>query len=92
MYTNERCIIFDESGNMGNSGRYFVIACIDTTECKALHNIMNSLGRRFKGEIAHNILTLFWWYAIIKIEKRNYLWVCKPISVCDFLKHKLPVW
>ena len=40
MYTNERCIIFDESGNMGNSGRYFVIACIDTMECKALHNIM----------------------------------------------------
>lgn len=40
MYKNERCIIFDESGNLGNLGRYFVIACIDTKECKSLHNIM----------------------------------------------------
>lgn len=40
MYTGERCIIFDESGNLGKSGRYFVIACIDTKECKALHNVM----------------------------------------------------
>lgn len=40
MYNEERCIIFDESGNLGKSGRYFVIACIDTKECKALHNIM----------------------------------------------------
>lgn len=40
MYTNERCIIFDESGNLGKSGRYFVIACIDTKNCKALHNII----------------------------------------------------
>ena len=40
MYTNERCIIFDESGNLGKAGRYFVIACIDTREYKALHNIM----------------------------------------------------
>lgn len=41
MYTNQRCIIFDESGNLGSSGRYFVIACIDTTNYKALHNIMH---------------------------------------------------
>ena len=40
MYAGERCIIFDESGNLGKSGRYFVIACIDTSECKSLHNIM----------------------------------------------------
>ena len=40
MYEGERCIIFDESGNLGRVGRYFVIACIDTTECKALHNVM----------------------------------------------------
>ena len=39
-YTNERCLIFDESGNLGSSGRYFVIACIDTKNYKALHNIM----------------------------------------------------
>ena len=37
MYKNERCIIFDESGNLGSSGRYFVIACIDTKEAKSLH-------------------------------------------------------
>lgn len=40
MYDNERCLIFDESGNLGISGRYFVISCIDTMNAKALHNIM----------------------------------------------------
>lgn len=40
MYDNERCLIFDESGNLGVSGRYFVISCIDTMNAKALHNIM----------------------------------------------------
>lgn len=40
MYDNERCLIFDESGNLGTSGRYFVISCIDTTNAKELHNIM----------------------------------------------------
>ena len=40
MYDNERCLIFDESGNLGTSGRYFVISCIDTRNAKSLHNIM----------------------------------------------------
>lgn len=40
MYDNERCLIFDESGNLGTSGRYFVISCIDTKNAKSLHNIM----------------------------------------------------
>ena len=40
MYNNERCLIFDESGNLGASGRYFVISCIDTMNAKSLHNIM----------------------------------------------------
>lgn len=40
MYANERCLIFDESGNLGVSGRYFVISCIDTMNAKSLHNIM----------------------------------------------------
>ncbi len=40
MYNNERCLIFDESGNLGVSGRYFVISCIDTINAKSLHNIM----------------------------------------------------
>lgn len=40
MYINQRCLIFDESGNLGTTGRYFVISCIDTMECKSLHNIM----------------------------------------------------
>ena len=40
MYTNERCLIFDESGNLGTSGRYFIISCIDTVNAKSLHNIM----------------------------------------------------
>ena len=37
----ERYLIFDESGNLGAQGRYFVIACIDTYDYKALHNIMH---------------------------------------------------
>lgn len=46
MYNNERCLIFDESGNLGSSGRYFVIACIDTKNTKELHNIMKrKLGK-----------------------------------------------
>lgn len=40
MYDNERCLIFDESGNLGISGRYFVISCIDTKNAKSLHNVM----------------------------------------------------
>ncbi|PWW01240.1 uncharacterized protein DUF3800 [Paenibacillus cellulosilyticus] len=32
---------FDESGNMGNSGRYFVIACVAGHELKPLVNVMN---------------------------------------------------
>lgn len=40
MYKNERCIIIDESGNLGTKGRYFVIACIDTFNVKSIHNIM----------------------------------------------------
>lgn len=36
----EHYLIFDESGNLGNKGRYFVIACIDTYDWKPLHNIM----------------------------------------------------
>lgn len=38
--STDRYLIFDESGNLGNSGRYFVIACIDTKSPKALHNIL----------------------------------------------------
>jgi hypothetical protein len=40
MYDNERCLIFDESGNLGVDGRYFVISCIDTKNAKSLHNVM----------------------------------------------------
>lgn len=48
MYNNERCIIFDESGNLGKAGRYFVIACIDTTEYNSLHNIMKRKLKKAK--------------------------------------------
>jgi len=39
-YKNQKCLIIDESGNLGTSGRYFVIACIETKNYKSLHNIM----------------------------------------------------
>jgi hypothetical protein len=46
MYEGQRCLIFDESGNLGSLGRYFVIACIDTRNAKELHNIMKrKLGK-----------------------------------------------
>ncbi len=49
-YENERCLIFDESGNLGNSGRYFVIACIDTKNYKSLHNVMKNKLRIAKKQ------------------------------------------
>lgn len=51
----ERYLIFDESGNLGNSGRYFVIACIDTTNIKSLHNIMHKklgIARKMFNELS----------------------------------------
>lgn len=36
----DRYLIFDESGNLGSSGRYFVISCIDTINFKSIYNIM----------------------------------------------------
>lgn len=35
-----RTLIFDESGNLGSSGRYFAIACVDTNEPRPLHIVM----------------------------------------------------
>lgn len=35
-----KTLIFDESGNLGTDGRYFVICCIDTDDAKPLHRIM----------------------------------------------------
>lgn len=55
-YKNERCLIFDESGNLGSSGRYFVIACIDTKNYKSLHNIMKKklgIAKQKFQELAH---------------------------------------
>lgn len=58
MSKDERCLIIDESGNLGRQGRYFVIACIDTTNRKALHNIMRrKLGvakTMFPNMVAHS--------------------------------------
>ena len=36
----DRYLIFDESGNLGANGRFFVIACVDTYSFKPLHNVM----------------------------------------------------
>ena len=44
--TADRYLIIDESGNLGPSGRYFVIACIETPEYKPLNNVMKrKLGK-----------------------------------------------
>lgn len=55
-YEGERCLIFDESGNLGNSGRYFVIACIDTKNYRSLHNVMKKklgVAKQLFKELAH---------------------------------------
>lgn len=52
----KRYLIFDESGNLGSSGRYFVIACIDTYNRKALHNIMHrklGIAKKMFKELAN---------------------------------------
>lgn len=38
--TKDKTFIFDESGNLGKDGRYFVIACIETSNPKEIHNVM----------------------------------------------------
>lgn len=37
---SDRFLIIDESGNLGASGRYFVIACIEAPAYKPLNNVM----------------------------------------------------
>ena len=54
MYLGERCLIFDESGNLGSKGRYFVIACIDTTNAKELHNIIKRKIKKSRWIISWN--------------------------------------
>ena len=44
----DRYLIFDESGNLGSSGRYFVIACVDTGSYKSLQNFMRNKLRKVK--------------------------------------------
>lgn len=54
-YGLDRCLIFDESGNLGNSGRYFVISCIDTNNYGSLQNVMKrkiGLAQRAFPELA----------------------------------------
>lgn len=52
---SERYLIFDESGNLGRDGRYFVLACIDTYDGNALHGIMRkkikTARRKFPRQI-----------------------------------------
>lgn len=48
-------VLFLMNRNLGNSGRYFVIACIDTNSYKPLHNIMKrklKLAKQMFQELA----------------------------------------
>ena len=49
----EYFMYFDESGNLGTSGKYFVIACIITENRKALHNTMKKTLKKIKSDY-HN--------------------------------------
>lgn len=59
MVDNSRTLVFDESGNLGSSGRYFVISCIDTTERKLLHNIMKKRLLKHKRDFPKVITSGF---------------------------------
>lgn len=46
----EYYMYFDESGNLGTKGKYFVIACIITKEPKSLHNTMKKTLKKVKKD------------------------------------------
>lgn len=46
----EYSMYFDESGNLGSKGDYFVIACIITKNHKSLHNTMKKTLKKLKKE------------------------------------------
>src|SRR5689334_4142147 len=41
---------FDESGNMGQRGRYFTIACVETDNNKPLNNVMRKTVLKAKKQ------------------------------------------
>jgi hypothetical protein len=45
----ERHLILDESGNLGENGRYFVIACLETRDRPALHRSMKNKIEQIKN-------------------------------------------
>ncbi len=45
----EYFMYFDESGNLGKKGKYFVIACILTKKQKSLHNTMKKTLKKIKN-------------------------------------------
>lgn len=46
----EYSLYFDESGNLGSKGKFFVIACIITKNHKSLHNMMKKTLRKLKDD------------------------------------------
>lgn len=53
-YNNQnRTLIFDESGNLGKDGRYFVIACVDTNKTKSLHNGMQKKLLKIRNKFSY---------------------------------------
>lgn len=51
--TTDKTLIFDESGNMGTSGRYFVISCIETNKPKEIHNVMKKKLKQAKEKFSN---------------------------------------
>jgi hypothetical protein len=51
--TGDKLILnFDESGNLGKQGRYFTIACVETTNTKPLSNVMKKAVLKTKKTFA----------------------------------------
>jgi hypothetical protein len=49
MKKSDRSLMFDESGDLGGRGRYFVLACVETREWWWLHNAMKDKLAQIKG-------------------------------------------
>ena len=45
-------LYIDESGNLGNGGNYFVIACIVTNNEKSLNNFMKKDRTKSKKDVS----------------------------------------
>lgn len=52
MVNKTKYLFFDESGNLGKEGRYFVIACIESEKYKRLDRVMKKTLLKVKNKFS----------------------------------------